>query len=118
MTPGTFTISFGQFEDVFPFFFVVDRRMRIVACGRSLAKLGCQPSDEDGSFQDLFNVVRPRVGSSFDDLARRANMLFVLDLPGKMRMRGHTTCNGRRMNCRSPTRKTTGAPAHNVLTIS
>ena len=86
MSRSSLHIPFAQFEEVFPFYFMVDRSMRIVSCGKSLKKLG--GGVEGKAFEKAFQVVRPRTLGTFDGLAQRANMLFVLDLPVGVRMRG------------------------------
>ena len=88
MTSGSFNISYAQFEDVFPFYFVVGREMRVLSSGRSLKKLSAGGDVDGSAFGDLFTVVRPRAELTFEALAQRANMLFVLDWCGGVRLRG------------------------------
>ena len=84
-------ISFtsDQFNRLFPFYFVINRDLRIISVGTSMAKL-CR-FEEDKKFNDYFTIPRPYTQiNTLDDLKSVNNDLIILEFrsAGKLLLRG------------------------------
>jgi len=84
-------ISFtsDQFNRLFPFYLVINRDLRIISVGTSLAKL-CR-FEEDKQFNEYFTIPRPYTQiNTLDDIKQVNNELIILESrsPGKLMLRG------------------------------
>ena len=84
-------ISFtsDQFNRLFPFYFVINRDLRIISVGTSMAKLF--RFEEDKKFNDYFTIPRPYTQiNTLDDLKSVNNDLIILEFrsAGKLLLRG------------------------------
>ena len=85
---GNVGISISGLREVFPFFFALDRELRLVDCGRSLAKV-CSSVQVGTPLGSLFTISRPRLKVGFEALLRaRANTFFLDSLSHPIRLRG------------------------------
>ncbi len=71
-------LSPGELASAFPFAMVIDRGMRIVHGGRSLAKV-CDGPVLGRSFADTFVVRQPEIPTAFDALAAARGQIIVLE---------------------------------------
>lgn len=75
-------------REVFPFFFAIDRELRLVDFGRSLGKI-CSGVRVGASLLSLVAVARPRLTPSFESFLRaRAHTFFFAPLHQPVRLRG------------------------------
>jgi two-component system, sensor histidine kinase len=75
---GFVNFSMENLERVFPFYFELDKRLRIQSSGPSLKKV---IGDIDGAhFSDVFTFVRPRISiqDEFDSLLAHQNVVIIL----------------------------------------
>lgn len=85
---GNVGISASGLREVFPFFFALDRELRLVDFGRSLGKI-CTGAQLGALLTSLFTVARPRLKVGFEALLRaRANTFFLESLSHPVRLRG------------------------------
>jgi len=69
-------------DDLFPFFILIQRNMKIVRVGPSITKLGlCKIGD---SFFNDFTVERPRDTTNFEEIIRQHSALFILEVHKKI----------------------------------
>ena len=84
---GNVGISASGLREVFPFFFALDRELRLVDFGRSLGKI-CTGAQLGAVLTSLFTVARPRLKVGFEALLRaRANTFFLESLSHPVRLR-------------------------------
>ena len=85
---GSIGISASGLREVFPFFFALDRELRLVDFGRSLGKV-CKGAQLGAPLTSLFTVSRPRLNVGFEALLRaRVNTFFLDSLSHPIRLRG------------------------------
>jgi len=89
------TVQFNteQFNRLFPFYLLLNEKLEIVSCGKSLKKL-C-PAIEGHSFTDYCQVNRPQIElTSFQSLQQLCNELVVLTLNNEFGtvLRGQFEC--------------------------
>ena len=75
---GFVNFSIENLERVFPFYFELDKRLKIQSSGPSLKKV---IGDIDGAhFSDVFTFVRPRISIQyeFDSILAHQNVMVIL----------------------------------------
>ncbi|MBF2707564.1 PAS domain S-box protein [Flavobacterium soyangense] len=84
-----FSFSETQFNRLFPFYFLINRDLKIVSTGKSLGKL-CD-IQKIINFNQFFSIPRPlTLINSFEDLIALQNQLVVMELSSdkKLKLRG------------------------------
>ncbi|XP_078684229.1 uncharacterized protein LOC144917787 [Branchiostoma floridae x Branchiostoma belcheri] len=77
--PHDLPLSVDTLSDIFPFHVMLDRNLKVVQMGRSLRRLlrGNVTSTEL-KFQDIFEIIRPKVDSVFSAIVRHLNTIYVV----------------------------------------
>ncbi|XP_066287810.1 guanylate cyclase soluble subunit beta-1-like [Branchiostoma lanceolatum] len=77
--PNDLPLSVDTLNDIFPFHVMLDRNLKVVQMGRSLQRLlkGNITSGEL-KFQDIFEIIRPKVESLFSAIVRHLNTIYVV----------------------------------------
>ncbi|XP_019625060.1 PREDICTED: guanylate cyclase soluble subunit alpha-2-like, partial [Branchiostoma belcheri] len=77
--PHDLPLSVDTLSDIFPFHVMLDRNLKVVQMGRSLRRLlrGNVTSTEL-KFQDIFEIIRPKVDSLFSAIVRHLNTIYVV----------------------------------------
>jgi PAS domain S-box-containing protein len=74
-----FSFNEAQFNNLFPFYILINKDLKVVAFGKSISKL-CN-LQKDQNFNQFFSISSPQtVVSSFDDLIALQNQLVVMEL--------------------------------------
>jgi two-component system, sensor histidine kinase len=70
-------ISTAEFEQLFPFYFIINRELEILATGKSLQKL--IPGAEGSRFSEVFHIKRPHfIYSCYNDFDSLTNQVIIL----------------------------------------
>ncbi len=69
-------------DDLFPFFILIHRNMKIMQVGRSITKLGLGKIGEP--FFNHFTIERPRGTASFEEIIRQHSALFIVKVHQKI----------------------------------
>lgn len=69
-------------DDLFPFFILIHRNMKIIRVGKSITKLGLGKIGD--LFLNHFTVERPRETNTFEDIKRQNCALFILEVHKKI----------------------------------
>jgi PAS domain S-box-containing protein len=91
-------LSGAQFNEVFPFHFVLDQSLRVIKFGRSLARV--VPGLERGvSLHHVLTITRPECVQDFQTLLSMRRALFVFEVPSTgLRLRGEMIPSGDGVN--------------------
>ncbi|XP_035681658.1 guanylate cyclase soluble subunit beta-1-like [Branchiostoma floridae] len=77
--PKDLPLSVDTFNDIFPFHVMLDRDLKVVQMGRSLQRLlKGNVTSAELRFQDIFEIIRPKVESLFSDIVRHLNTIYVV----------------------------------------
>ncbi len=79
-------ISPSTFCKAFPFHMMMNRELRIVQAGHTVARVIKEVEDSAYTFKDIFQVVRPMIDLTFDNIICHTNAVFVVRARDRIRL--------------------------------
>ncbi|MDM9384402.1 ATP-binding protein [Chlorogloeopsis sp. ULAP01] len=82
------SLSFDSFAKVFPFHFVINRKLEIIQVGSVLERI-CPKEIIGNYFEQYFQINRPNISINFDAVIKQSRALFILEfLHNGMQLKG------------------------------
>ena len=79
-------ISPASFCKAFPFHIMMNRELRIVQAGSSVSRVIKELDDPSYTFRDIFQVVRPHIDMTFENITAHTNTVFVIRARDRIRL--------------------------------
>ncbi len=79
-------ISPSTFCRAFPFHLIFSRDFKVVQAGNSVLRVIRELEDPNYTFQEIFQIIRPRFDMSFDEIIAHGNSVFVVKVRPRITM--------------------------------
>ena len=79
-------ISPSTFCKAFPFHMMLNKELKIVQAGQTVARVIKEVEDASYTFRDIFQVVRPQIELTFENISAHTNAVFVVRARDRIRL--------------------------------